>query len=448
MATQRTIQRILGVAAAAWLLSACALLDSDVGTQLETLTPANVSIDVTTPAETTPTLIPIIDASSTPPEATAELTLPPLIRLRIWLPEPLAPVDNVVAAEMLYGQIAAFAAANRDIEIETRVKRPTDAGGIMATLRTASAVAPSALPDLTLMRRSDLLMAGEERLIQPLIDEGDAVDVAYAVLLDDMPPTVVSLGRIDDTLMGAPYLVDVQHMAYYPDFVSLEAWTFDAVIENGVPFTFPAGRGVGRSDTLTAQILAAGADIDADAFVRLLRFYERAAEAGLIDPLSLDISAPSEYRARLANGEIRAGIVSSGDALALLAGGADIAVAPLPTEEGRAVAPLDGWIWVTTTTDSARATVVRQLIEWLFNVERHADYSRAVALLPSTRTALRTWEGEYATFAEALLNNAVLPENLPAATTRAMHTALIAVLTGESTAEQAAQEVFAQIGVS
>jgi ABC-type glycerol-3-phosphate transport system substrate-binding protein len=371
-----------------------------------------------------------------------------MMLLQIWLPEPLSPADNSAASALWAEQIAAFEAVNSDVAVRVRLKRPSDVGGILATLRTASAVAPGALPDLTLLRRADLLSAHQYRLLQSLQNRSSAPS------LDDMQPTTARLGQIDGDFYGVPYLVDALHMAYYPAFAAPESWTFAGIFASGVRLTLPVGRTSGRSDLLTAQYLAmsrAQSSLDADALLALLRFYDRAVDEGLIDPLSLDYAAPSDYRARIASGEVRAGVVSSTGFLALRAGGADVQFAPLPTADGALVTPLDGWVWVLTTTDADRQEAALRLLNWLMNSDRQARMSQTLGMLPSQRGALRLWNvpqepENYPAFADSLLAAAVLPESLPAPTARALHTALIAVLTGERTAEQAVQDVIALVG--
>lgn len=431
------LSRWITLIVSAALLSACAANNS---AQVVTTEPLPTPTSLSTPtvsAETTPDPTPAPNAETTP-----DPSVVPAMRVRLWLPEPLAPASNSAALGTLTEQIAAFDSENIDLEIDVRLKRANDIGGILQTLRTASTVAPDALPDLTLMRRADLLIAGDERLIQPFPLTGTTSSAGS--LITNLPPTVAALGMIDTTLYGLPYLIDLQHIAYYSDFISPETWTFDTLIDEGVTFTFPVGRGSGRSDVLTAQVLASGADTDPDAFLRLLRFYERAVDAGLIDAFSLDTLAPSEYRMRLANGEIRAAVVNASDYLDLRRMGADIAFAPLPSEDGRAVTPLDGWMWVITTTDNARLAAARRLLDWLNAPERLAAYSLDLGLLPATQTALRLWDddlGDYTAFVGELIQNAVLTEQLSPTTARAMQMALISVLTGEQTAEQAAQAV-------
>ncbi|MGV2436409.1 MAG UNVERIFIED_CONTAM: hypothetical protein LVT10_17195 [Anaerolineae bacterium] len=67
-----------------------------------------------------------------------------------------------------YEHLEAFAQTENGVSVKVRTKRVSDVGGIMSTLRTAREVAPSALPDMTLLRRQDLLDAVQRGLVQPL----------------------------------------------------------------------------------------------------------------------------------------------------------------------------------------------------------------------------------------------------------------------------------------
>src|SRR5579871_1880242 len=178
------------VLAAVWMVASCAA-PSAAPTQV-----AQTAIITLPPA--TPTSLPAATAESTPSTVT----------LTIWWPEPLAPVDNQDAANLLAQQISDFEAANHDVIINLRLKNDQDVGGIMSTLKAASLVAPGALPDLTLLRRSDLVTAAQAGLVMP-IDER-----AEASILDNLHPMVSALGRVNDKLYGLPYNLEVEHIAY------------------------------------------------------------------------------------------------------------------------------------------------------------------------------------------------------------------------------------------
>ena len=151
-----------------WLVAACGAAETP---SAQVLTP-----EVT---EIVPTVAPTLTTTGAP---TAEPTIEQPVTLNIWFPEQLAPLDNEDAADLLSEQISAFQTANANVEVSFRLKSTADAGGIMSTLRSANAVAPGAVPDLTLMRRADLIMAVQLGLIEPITEARAAAVLGGASL--------------------------------------------------------------------------------------------------------------------------------------------------------------------------------------------------------------------------------------------------------------------------
>jgi ABC-type glycerol-3-phosphate transport system substrate-binding protein len=369
--------------------------------------------------------------------------------LNIWWPEPLAPIDNQDAADLLSEQISAFQAANPDVTVEFRLKKAQDVGGIMSTLRSASLVAPGALPDLTLLRHSDLLTAAQSGLIMPMDER------AGAAFLNNLHPIVGALGQVNDRQYGLAYSVEVQHIAYQTGTYALDRWSFASVLDQQARFVFPAGRANSLSDVFLAQYRAANGEpendalsIDADQLGVLFQFYEDAMDAGVIDPIVLEYIVPNDYRLGLVEGAIPAGVVTSTLYLEMIAEGAALAFAPIPTESGQPTTVIDGWMMVLTSADSEKQALALRFLNWMVDVDRQGRYNRAITMLPSQRSALRQWEDpDYATFVDMLLNNATLPlaENSGSITARVIQSALASVISGQRSAEEAAQDVVAQL---
>jgi hypothetical protein len=142
---------LLGITAA--LLAACGAPAADEA----------AITDEPLPSATAAPTAGLLTATGTPDAATPEP-----IRLTVWWPEPLAPQGDADASAELSRQLDTFQAAQSGLLIESRLKKADDIGGVLATLRAASAVAPGALPDVTLLRRTDLLLAVTEGLVRPL----------------------------------------------------------------------------------------------------------------------------------------------------------------------------------------------------------------------------------------------------------------------------------------
>ncbi|MEP7292364.1 MAG: extracellular solute-binding protein [Chloroflexota bacterium] len=416
-----------------WLLAACAPQSAQPTEML-----ATESISTPTPEAPTPE-----------PLLTDEPSAPGPVTLDIWWPEPLAPIDNQDAADLLSEQISAFQAANRDVTVNFRLKKAQDVGGIMSALRSANLVAPGAVPDLTLLRRSDLLTAAQGSLILTMDERTEAA------VLDNLHPMVAALGRYNDRLYGLPYNVEVQHIAYQDDLYSPDGWDFASVLTEEKGFVFPAGRATSLSDVFLAQYRSATAtldsvalNVDADQLRSLFGFYEEAVGAGLIDPIVLEYILPDDYRGGLVAGDVPAGVVTSTLYLEMLADGAALDFAPIPTASGEPTTVVDSWMWVLTSADAEQQAVALRFLNWMLDIDRQGQYNQAIYMLPSQRSALRQWEdADYATFVDTLLGNATLPlsESAGSLTARVIQGALASVISGQRSAEQAAQDVIAQL---
>jgi ABC-type glycerol-3-phosphate transport system substrate-binding protein len=319
----------------------------------------------------------------------------------------------------------------------------------MSTLRTASSVAPGVLPDLTLIRREDLVLAVDLGLAQSFDER------ASSAILGDLYGAALRLGLVEGELYGLPYLLEVQHLAYRPPLV-LEGWSFVDVLARDVPFVFPAARASGVNDVFLVQYLSAlptqdaaligngELPIDAEALRTVLAFYEQALERSIVTASLLDFNTPIDYAAYVGEGAV---LVTSTTYLTSVIHGDRLEFAPIPTLSGTDVTMLDGWMWVMTTTNAERQVLALEFIDWMMDAQRHGDYGAAVHMVPSQRTTLRLWENaDYRDFVDQLLTNAYLPLSESAATNaRALQNALASVLLGQRTAEEATQDVLEQL---
>lgn len=379
--------------------------------------------------------------------------------LHVWWPEPLAPVDDEDAADLLSAQISAFQNANPTVLIDFRLKAVSgvvgqELGTLMSTLRTAAGVAPSALPDLTLIRRADLLAAAQAGLLQPLRTP--------PAILNDLHPVVVELGSAEGETYGLAYMVDVEHLTFPEDTETPGLWRFDEVIDSEFAYVFPAGRVNTLSSVFLAQYLDAGLNqtasqelliggelaIDENVLRSVYSFYEEAVNQGVINPDVLEYITPRDYATSLVEGEVNAGVVTSTLYLALRSQGAALDYGLIPTASGEAATVADGWMWVLTTPDAGQQEAAMLFLNWMMQVERQERYSRAIHMLPSQRTALRGFsDADYAEFVDGLLTRATLPLSDTGGGTpaRVVQSGLAMVIGGQRTADQATREVIAQL---
>lgn len=368
------------------------------------------------------------------------------LRLRFWLPDALAGLENVAAGDVLSEQISSFENSEASLTVELRLRASEGGGGILATLRTAAQVAPSALPDITLMRYADFRTAVQLGLIAPLDISELIVDV------DDYYPPVAEMGQVDGRWYGVPGTLDVLHVAYAGDEPAVDAWRFDDLMANEVPLVFPAASGSGLSPVFWVQYAAGSrtqslnVSLDENALRVVLRYYEDAVNAGLIPPTVLEYDAPERYPDVLDDSV--AAVVTSSMYLQFLGRGTRLETGYIPTAEGLPMTALDGWLWVIVSNNSEQQAAALRFLNWMLTPERQAAYHDAIRMLPAARAGQRQIDAEYAAFLEPLLENAILPpsEITGGTSARALQTAFVSVINGRSTAADALTTVIEQLG--
>jgi ABC-type glycerol-3-phosphate transport system substrate-binding protein len=405
--------------------------------------PAQTSIPATTSPSPAPsptaTVIQAVEATPQGPET-----------LTLWLPDVLVTTTNDDTPDPLSAQITAFSEANENVNIEIRRKLVREVGGIMPTLQTATSVAPGVLPDLTLVRRADLLAAVADGLVEPM--EG----MVSTAIVGDLFGAALDLGQVEGTLYGLPYALEIEHVIYNLE-VAPSTSSLDAYLTDEIAFLLPVGSaGSLNSVFLTQYAAAAPRDVtggtlavDEETLLALFQYYEQAAAEGFIAADVNTYARPTDYRPLLNSGDYGSAVVSSTLYLELAANQPDLAVATIPTLNGEPATSLDGWMWVITSNNPTRQNLTRDFLNWMLDTDRQGEYVRSLNLLPSQRTALRRWYDEdYANFVLSMMPNANPPyiSTANSAVARAVQTGLVAVVTGERTAEQATQDVLSQLG--
>ncbi|MBI5957570.1 MAG: extracellular solute-binding protein [Chloroflexi bacterium] len=388
-----------------------------------------------------------LEAATPTPNAQAALQA---VSVRVWWPEELYPQDAGAAENVLLAQFEDFRLTYTSYVLEVRRKRTNGMGGILPTLRTASPVAPSAMPDLTLMRRADMVTAATEGLIVPL------ENWLPPDLMGDLLPGTRALGEIDGVLYGLPYTLNIYHNVYRISPSEQVPLTFAGVLEQQPVYLFPAGALSGNW-TLLLQYRAAGGRLvddsgssvlDRPALVTVLDYYAKAVEAGIFDPSLLNYADVDGYWDSFVSTGIDMAAVDSATYLRRKSSLHNVGVTPIPTESGSPVTALDGWVWVLTTQDPDRQTRARAFLSWMMRISEQSLFSEAFGILPSQKRALRLWEDQdYAQFAQGLVAAAeLIPDTQrTGGAAEALQTGLAAVLEGAS-AETAADAALGQLG--
>ncbi len=388
-------------------------------------------------------------ATPSPAPAPSPTPLPPTPApsrpgLVVWWPAELMPAADSAAGNALLTVLETYRAEN-DLSLQLRVKRLTGTGSIMSTLRTANNVAAAALPDVALLSRATLADAAASALIYPLDD------LTAADLTREVYPRAIPLGQVQDTFYGVPLALIVQHAAYRESAFERSPDTFGAVLGSNRRFALAVGKEIGTSDALLIQYTEAGGHLvndqgqptlDTPALRDILDFYATALENRQITPAILEYTTPAATWNALITGNVSLAQVDSSTFIRQHADHTGLRPMILPTEGGTALSTLEGWLWVITTSDPGRQAAAVDFITWMMEPEQQAAITEALKILPSQPQSLEA--GGADTIYVALINRllgsprAMMAERVTAITGSALQEALVAVINGELSPEEAA----------
>ncbi|MGE5138693.1 MAG: hypothetical protein ACM3JD_04465, partial [Rudaea sp.] len=115
---------------------------------------------------------------------------------------------------------------------------------------------------------------------------------------------------------------------------------------------------------------------------------------------------------------------------------------PLPTSDGKPATIVNSWNYAIVATDPAHRAAAGQLLSWLDDPARLAEWTNAAQLVPARRSALSASSipQDYADFLRGLLDSGMAAPTLSqrAPYEAGWHTALQSVLRGQATPSEAA----------
>lgn len=317
-----------------------------------------------------------------------------IITVRVWWPDALYNKDNTQATNLLESQIDDFDDAQSLINVDFRLKRSEGQGSIISTLIAAEEVAPGAIPDLVLLRRDDLAEAVKSGIVKPI--ENWLPDV----IRDDLLPNTAALGQIDGILYGLPYALRVDHLAYRSSLIETAPVAYEDVLASEQSFLLSGAPLPNQAvnNLVLAQYLALGGRLvdDNDApilaeepLLQVLRFYEEGVAKQIFSLDILNYDLPTDYWSRFEQGGSALAVVSSTDYLQR--NSQNITVAPIPTNDGKPLTTVDGWMWALTTGNPEHQDAALEFLRWMMRADQQAEYTEALGVLPSLTPALRIW---------------------------------------------------------
>lgn len=387
------------------------------------------------------------------PTGGSEGIVPPVqtaITLTIWTTEAFSPTQTITSGRIVAQQVALFEAARPEVQVEFVPKRPYHEGGLKEFLLNTGAVVPELLPDLVFIDVDELQEVVQAELAQPL-DGLLAAEVA-----DDLYPFARESCTFDGSLYCVPFQADLDHLVFDQQVIESAPSSMPGVLAYREPYVFPAGGREGLVndsfliqylDTRQLPAVANPRDpfLEINSLVATLQFYGDGGSRGIIPPQVLEYETTADcWAAFLAQqatlAQVSAHVYLTGRSMA-----ASTAVAPVPGSDGPAPAIGRTWVLALTTANPARQATAMQFVEQLIAPEVNAAWNRATGYLPTRQEALANWDqaDPYTPFVQQLLREARPRPRFTNYVKVAgeLQTAVVAVLSGTRTPEEAANQV-------
>lgn len=421
------MRRFLTLAIFLSLLAGCANISSLLSTPEPATVPPSTNTPVATPtASITPTVTPGGPRT-----------------LRLWVPPEFDPAAETPAATLLQKRLDEFAARRPGLHIEVRVKAESGTSSLLNALSATRSAAPSIMPDLVALSRSDLESATAKGLLHPL--DG------LTTLPDDSDwyPYARQMAHMQNSTYGMPFAGDVLVLVGYR-YPLPSVWSD---IKKDTLLIFPAADP--RALFSLSLYLSAGGilqddqghlALDETIMGQVLSLYQPLLENGLIPPNIVDYQ--DDEQAWNAFREQRGNLVVSWTSRFLKEQTLPLALAPLPGLETGQYTLATGWSWALAGSNPDNQPLAVELAEFLSDSQFLAEWTQAAGYLPTRPTALSSWSDART---QAVLSqtaesaNLVPGEDLLVTVGPLFSTAVISVLNGDQLPVEAARTAVEQL---
>ena len=387
---------------------------------LASLTPPSPAPTRPAKATSTPSPIPTITASAEPGGSS----------LRVWLPAQFNPAAENPAAEMLAQRLAEFESGHADLKIEIRVKKADADGEILNALSITSEAAPTVLPDLVLLSRSDLESAALLGLLHPIDGLSTALDdpnwYSYAQ----------QLAHIQNTGYGLPFMGNSLVFVYYPELGQIVTWKDILASEGNI--VFPAGD---SQDLVGLSLYAsAGGEIlndqglpmlDREALTRVLTLVNEGVSKEIFPPSLANVINEAQTLQIYRTGSANKGIVW----YLSYRPSEDGAIGPLPGLDEMPFSYATGWVWALAGANPENQQLAAELAEFLVADDFLAEWTHETGYLPTRPSIVK--EGDRTMTAILESAHPIPSRDAMAVLGPLMQEALTRVLNGEKPEEVA-----------
>lgn len=369
-------------------------------------------------------------------------------KLTIWVPPQFDPGLLTPAGVLMRNQIAAFEAENQDIFVDVRVKAESGSNGMLESLAITQAAATEALPALVALPRSILEDAVRQQLVYPIDDFSTAIDE------DDWYDYSRSLSLLDGSTYGLPFAGDAMLLVYRETSITNTPTNWDGVLSYGEPLAFPAAD---KQALFTLNLYLSAYEgledeqrhlsIDETVLNQIFQLYQNGGQAGVFPLWLTEFQLEEEVWTAYNENRSNWAVVWASTYLQSQPSGSQAIAIPSLSETPYNMA--DGWVWCLSNPHPEQHAMSAALAEYLVQPDFLDDWSRASGTLPVRPSSLQAWNnpqlsvllGQVAQFAQIRPRNEVLSAVGPV-----IEDHVVQLLSGQITAEEAAQFVLEKIG--
>ncbi len=374
--------RFAGAVFGILLLGGCSILS---GLSLLPTSP-NPSPSNTEPPQSSPTQA--VTAPSTTSTLQSEQN-----NLIVWVPPQFDPKSDSESGRLLQERLDEFINVHPGLTIEVRVKAESGQGGLLDSLSTTSAAAPSAIPSLVALGRLDMETAVLKGLILPW-DGLIGTDFTQQLY-----PYASDLGSIQKMTYGLVFAGDALVMIYRPLQVGYAPESWNEYTSRGYPVIFPAGdpqalvatqmllsldtgeaasdgKTVVNQEDLKKSYLAINQGVTNQVFPYWLADY---------DTFDKGYQAFLDIKANYA-------VVWASSVINHLPENTELA--PLPGVNAGSFTLANGWMWVLPNASEEKRQLIVALAEYLTDPQFLAQWTEAADVLPASKNILTQWQNQ------------------------------------------------------
>ena len=351
--------------------------------------------------------------------------------LLLWIPDVFTQSEDV--QEMLKRFIRNFENIEDEILVDWRIKAREGIGGNLSRLRNALEVATTAVPDLMLMRRNEMMIAMDEGLLHEWLEIPED-------LLSDLPDLFLVKGEDNGRLYGIPYAITLTHLAYDSglDREPPLIFSYEDILDKEVSIAYPLEDDMVMREILITQLSNSDEILNEDAnsaellaaLQEIFTYYETATASGII------------FNSQDEEPDNSAKVITSDEFLQRVREGNTIRFAPIPNQSGMEMALVDTWYWVLPKADIARRQFAQRFMLWMMNETRLSEYLSLIGTLPARLSLYSAATlDSYSQFVHTSLTKIEKPILFDESVGNLIYRNFQAILQGEVSSREALQEV-------